>query len=72
MVTSAVHSQWPLDVEISDLAAAGLTTPSIIRMKVFSRDNRLIVRQVGSLAPADREELGRSLTALLGLSLAPV
>lgn len=66
MVTSAVHAAWPLDVEISDPAAAGLSAPSVIRMKLFTRDNRLIQRQVGTLGAADREAIRKALERLLG------
>lgn len=66
MVTSAAHTPWPLDVEISDLAAAGLSAPSVIRMKIFTRDNRLIQRQVGALGGADREETRKAVSKLLG------
>ena len=66
MVTSAAHTPWPQDVKISDLAAAGLSAPSVIRMKLFTRDNRLIQRQVGTLGAADREETHKALSKLLG------
>jgi mRNA interferase MazF len=66
MVTSAVHAPWPLDVVISDLASAGLPAPSVVRMKLFTRDNRLIQRQVGTLGAADREAVSRALDRLLG------
>lgn len=35
MITSAKNPPWPLDVEISDLKAAGLPAPSKVRMKLF-------------------------------------
>ena len=65
MVTSATHAAWPLDVEITDLAAAGLSAPSIIRMKLFTRDNRLIQRRAGSLDAQDREAVRKALDHLL-------
>lgn len=43
MITSARHSTWPLDTPITDLGAAGLPVPSIVRMKVFTLDHRLII-----------------------------
>jgi mRNA interferase MazF len=66
MVTSAVHSRWPLDVVISDLTAAGLSASSVIRMKLFIRDDRLIQRQVGALGAQDREAVRKALETLLG------
>jgi len=54
MITSARNEPWPLDVEIRDLANAGLPKPSVIRMKFFTLDNNLIVKVLGSLGPKDR------------------
>jgi mRNA interferase MazF len=54
MITTATHSPWVLDVPISDLKAAGLKVPSIIRMKLFTVDHSLIVKQVGKLAAAEQ------------------
>jgi mRNA interferase MazF len=42
MITSAKHSAWPLDVAIGDLAVAGLPSPSLVRMKLFTLDHALI------------------------------
>ncbi len=64
MVTSAKHSRWPLDVEVQDLASAGLPRPSIVRMKLFTLDNRLIIRRAGHLAAPDRAALATSLDSL--------
>jgi hypothetical protein len=55
-----------LDVVISDLTAAGLSASSVIRMKLFIRDNRLIQRQVGALGAQDREAVRKALETLLG------
>jgi len=54
MITSAKNSYWPQDVVISDLLSAGLTSASIVRMKLFTLDNRLIIRKAGILADRDR------------------
>lgn len=66
MVTSAGHRPWPLDVAVSDLSAAGLPAPSVVRMKLFTLDDRLIQRQVGVLSPDDRAQTGEALRTLLG------
>lgn len=65
MVTSAAHSDWPLDSAITDLKAAGLPSPSIVRMKLFTLDHQLILRKAGSLAVKDRETVTRSVRRLL-------
>lgn len=65
MITSASHSDWPLDVTVSDLRAAGLTSPSVVRMKLFTLDERLILRKAGTLAAADRKAVAAALRKLL-------
>lgn len=65
MITSAQHSGSPLDIEISDLDAAGLPAPSLVRMKLFTLDHRLVVRSCGTLARIDRERAKTALGKLL-------
>ena len=67
MITSAANSAWPLDVNIADLDAAGLTSASIIRMKLFTLDHQLIIRKAGSLAPQDRAAAQQALKKLLNI-----
>lgn len=66
MITSADNAGWPLDVPISDSAAAGLAAASLVRMKLFTLDNRFILRRLGRLAARDR----KAVTAVLRLLLA--
>ena len=68
MITSAKNSDWPEDTVISDLDAAGLSSDSVIRMKLFTLDNQLILRRAGSLASKDRAGVRDSLSRVLGLS----
>lgn len=65
MITSAGNAPWPLDVPVSDLSAAGLPSPSVVRMKLFTLDHRLVVRRAGRLAREDREAVSRAVGALL-------
>jgi mRNA-degrading endonuclease toxin of MazEF toxin-antitoxin module len=67
MITSAKNSEWPLDLEIQDLDAAGLPSPSIIRMKLFTLDEQLIIRKAGTLAGTDRSKVTATLHRLLPL-----
>jgi len=67
MITSAKNSDWPLDNEIQDLDSAGLPTASIIRMKLFTLDEQLIIRKAGTLAIADQERVKETLHQLLPL-----
>lgn len=66
MITSEGNAPWPLDCPIADLQAAGLPAPSKVRFKLFTLDHRLVRGQLGTLAPGDREHVGRSLQQLLG------
>ncbi|MDN5870327.1 MAG: type II toxin-antitoxin system PemK/MazF family toxin [Nitrococcus sp.] len=69
MITGRRHPRWPLDVPIQDGPAAGLTAPSVVRMKLFTLDNRLILRKAGALAGKDAKSVAVSLKKLLGKSL---
>ncbi|GAB4464819.1 MAG: hypothetical protein OHK0044_02670 [Burkholderiaceae bacterium] len=65
MITSADNAPWPHDVRIEDLAAAGLPAPSVIRLKCFTIDNRLILRRAGTLASRDQRSLKRVIRAVI-------
>jgi mRNA interferase MazF len=65
MITSAKNSAWPLDVQIKELKSAGLSSPSVIRMKLFTLDNRFIVRQAGHLAEKDIQKFKDAFSKLL-------
>ncbi len=64
MITSAENPPWPMDMRI-DAASAGLRSPSKVRMKVFTLDNRLILHKVGSLSARDRRSVGAVVQRLL-------
>ncbi len=64
MITSAKNQPWPLDASISDLASAGLPAPSLVRMKLFTLDNRLVLSKLGSLSEKDRNSVSRNLTEI--------
>lgn len=68
MITSASHQPWPGDTSLSDLKAAGLTTASLVRLKIFTLDNRFIVRRLGALAAADRLAVAAELRRVLPLA----
>ena len=65
MITSADNPAWPLDVPVKGQAAAGLPSPSVVRMKLFTLDHGLILRKVGQLGPGDQQQVRKSLRALL-------
>jgi len=65
MITSAAHHPWPGDHRLSDPGAAGLTKPSVVRWKLFTLDNRLLVRAIGRLSEDDRHAVGEKLKQVL-------
>ncbi len=54
MITSAKNAPWPLDTPIEDTRSAGLFTPSVVRMKLFTLEHKYILDCVGSLSKQDR------------------
>jgi mRNA interferase MazF len=64
MITDARNAAWPLDAPV-DHGAIGLKLPSVVRMKFFTLDNRLISRTIGRLPVADQARVLRSLHELL-------
>jgi mRNA interferase MazF len=66
MITTALHSAWPLDHPIQDINLAGLRHPSIVRFKIFTLDDRLILNKIGHLDGGDRAAVSASLVRLFG------
>jgi mRNA interferase MazF len=64
MITSANHSPWPLDIAIQNLEDAGLTSSSLVRMKFFTLDHRLIQRHIGHLSVQDQDSVKSALQSL--------
>jgi mRNA interferase MazF len=60
MITSAKQSRWKIDVLIQDIAAAGLPGSSVIRPKLFTLDERLILSELGELTKKDKEAVKNS------------
>jgi mRNA interferase MazF len=69
MITSARNAPWSGDVNIEDLQATGLEKPSVIRMKFFTLDNRLILRKSGLLGLQDRQALVKSINQLMNVKV---
>jgi hypothetical protein len=51
---------------IQHLEDAGLSKPSIIRMKIFTLDNRFIEEKIGHLARSDKRQFLVAFHALFG------
>ena len=65
MITSAKQSQWNGDVIIQDLEVTGLPGASIIRPKLFTLDERLVLGKLGELSARDKESLATMLHQIL-------
>ncbi|MCY7406664.1 MAG: type II toxin-antitoxin system PemK/MazF family toxin [Alkalinema sp. CAN_BIN05] len=68
MTTTSTHSPWPLDIPIADLSPTGLNTESIVRMKLFTLDQALIVRKIGTLSFSDQTIARNALKQLMRLN----
>lgn len=68
MITSASNPNWPLDIEIEDIDSAGLPFASIVRMKLFTLDDQLVIRKAGSLNTKDQIAVTEALYNLLPLT----
>lgn len=66
MITSAGNPPWPLDTDIAELEQAGLPRASVVRMKLFTLDHRLVIRRAGALSRPDAQRVQRSLDELFG------
>ena len=66
MITSQKNEPWPLDVAIKNKKQSGLTAPSVVRMKLFTLDNRFILRKIGRLTKSDQMQVKESLTKIFG------
>jgi len=67
MITTAANSTWPLDHPIQNLRLAGLRQPSVVRLKVFTLDDRLILGKIGRLEGEDLAAVNRALKRLFGV-----
>jgi mRNA interferase MazF len=67
MITTAGRSHWASDIALADVAAAGLSAASLVRLKLFTLDNRLVARTVGALSSRDRAAVRRMLKDLIAI-----
>lgn len=54
MITTAKASSWPSDILLGDLHSAKLSVACVIRWRLTTVPNDLILRQLGTLSPVDR------------------
>ena len=67
MITTVNHAPWSLDTVIEELDSTGLNAPSKIRFKLFTLDNNLIVKKIGSLSKSDRNAVRESMKQVFPL-----
>ena len=67
MATSATNSSWPHDWAIQELEGTGLPKPCVVRFKLFSLDERLILNGLSTLANSDCRGVAECLGQLLPL-----
>jgi mRNA interferase MazF len=66
MITSAETAGWATDISIGDIDAAGLPAPSVVRIKLFTLDNAVVVGRLGMLAKKDAKAVRRALREAFG------
>ena len=64
-ITTAKPTQWPLDIPLEEPRAAGLPQDSFVRMKLFTLDNRLILKWLGRSYESDRKRVQKALRTLI-------
>ena len=64
MITSS-HEPWPGDVIIHDVGKAGLGVNCVIRMKLFTLEQKHILAHIGRLSAKDQKSLKESLSKTL-------
>jgi mRNA interferase MazF len=57
MVTTAGRTNWPSDIAIENLGSAGLRRACVVRFKLFTLPNLIILRRAGALAALDRRNV---------------
>jgi len=65
MITTAARSKWPSDIAIENVKIAGLPRACVIRWKLFTLPNDVILKQAGKLAARDRENVAAAAHSIL-------
>jgi mRNA interferase MazF len=65
MITSAKNTQWINDFEIKELENTGLKTNCVIRYKVFSLDERIILKKIGFISANEQIQIKEDLSNLI-------
>ena len=62
MITTVADNVWPSDVSFTDWQEAGLKTACHFRLKLFTLDQRLILKVIGHLSSRDVKAVQAVLT----------
>jgi mRNA interferase MazF len=65
MITTAKATSWPSDVVLKDLLSANLPQPCLVRWRLATIPNALILRKLGALAVIDRLACEREFANIL-------
>ena len=65
MITTASRTVWPMDVPIRDLKLAGLPRPCVVRWKLFTLPNDIILKRAGRLSEVDRRNMAAATRDIL-------
>lgn len=65
MITTAAAGRWASDHVIQDWGGAGLKTACVVRAKLFTLENSLVVRAIGRLGDPDWRDLCAHLNSIL-------
>jgi mRNA interferase MazF len=61
MITTKGHHPWPGDSNINEYSVAGLNLQCQVRLKIFTLDNRLLLKKIGRLAENDSKKVKKHL-----------
>lgn len=53
MITTTTNNVWPSDVSLANWQEAGLKVACHFRLKLFTLDNRLVLKAIGHLSSRD-------------------
>jgi mRNA interferase MazF len=53
MITATTDNVWPSDVSLTNWQAAGLKVACLLRLKLFTLDQNLVLKTIGYLSPKD-------------------
>jgi mRNA interferase MazF len=65
MITTAKETTWPADISLNDIEMAGLPLPCILRLRLVTLPNEMILRALGRLGPVDRLACEKGLAEML-------